>query len=334
MIRAHLCVALLLGLPGAALGNDTMASLGVGGLEFLVSDKIEMAREDLYVSMDEVRVRYEFRNVSDEDETALVAFPMPDITGSPDFMVNLPTENSDNVFDFETLLDGEPVNAELHQYVFAANIDQTKLLRQLGVPLAPFSQATRAALGELDEGELAELAHRGMIVPLDFDQGQGWEREFYPVWTLKSTYSWEAHFPAGETVVVEHRYKPSVGGTVGVTFLVEPFEDYDPAADYARRYCTDEAFLNAVRRTLKDGDPYSAPFTEFWLSYIWSTGANWAGPIKQFRLVVDKGRPENLVSFCGEGVKKIGPTSFEMVREDFWPSNSELDVLILNRQTD
>ena len=35
-------------------------------------------------------------------------------------------------------------------------------------------------------------------------------------------------------------------------------------------------------------------------------------PIGRFRLVVDKGAPGNLVSFCGEGVRKISPTRFEM----------------------
>ena len=39
----------------------------------------------------------------------------------------------------------------------------------------------------------------------------------------------------------------------------------------------------------------------------------------------------DLVSFCGEGIKKIGPTTFEMVKEDFWPQE-ELNILILERQ--
>jgi hypothetical protein len=47
-------------------------------------------------------------------------------------------------------------------------------------------------------------------------------------------------------------------------------------------------------------------------------------------LVVDKGEPDNLVSFCGEGVTKIGPTTFEMVKTDFWPDR-DLDILILDR---
>ena len=39
------------------------------------------------------------------------------------------------------------------------------------------------------------------------------------------------------------------------------------------------------------------------------------------------------VSFCGEDVRKIGPTTFEMVRTDFWPEK-DVEILILERQPD
>jgi hypothetical protein len=43
---------------------------------------------------------------------------------------------------------------------------------------------------------------------------------------------------------------------------------------------------------------------------------------------VDTENPKNLVSFCGEGVRKTGPTTFEMTAEDFFPQRN-LDVLIV-----
>ena len=46
------------------------------------------------------------------------------------------------------------------------------------------------------------------------------------------------------------------------------------------------------------------------LDYVLTTGGNWAlGTIGDFKLTIDKGDPENLVSFCGENVKKTGPTT-------------------------
>ena len=335
-MRKLLSLTLLVsGMAGPALANDTMSTLGAGGLVFIQTEEVKMASEDLYISPTEVRVKYEFRNETGHEVKALVAFPLPDITGSPDFMVSVPTEDPENIFGFSTLFEGKPVDAELHQYAFATNIDYTGYLTDLGVPLIPFGPETIEAINALDEAQKTELFRRGLVIPLDYDSGQGWQREFYPAWTLKSTYAWEAVFPAGETVDVEHSYKPSVGGTVAVTFLAEPYEDYDPATTYKTKYCTDDSFVNAVRKTLPNPDePYGAPYFEQWLTYIWSTGGNWSGQIEKFKLTIDKGRPENLVSFCWDGdVKKTSPTTFEMEATDWWPPyNRELDILILNKQ--
>lgn len=64
------------------------------------------------------------------------------------------------------------------------------------------------------------------------------------------------------------------------------------------------------------------------IAYVLKTAANWAGPIGDFRMTVDKGAPDSLVSFCAEGVKKIGPTLFEVRHENFTPTQ-DLHVLIL-----
>lgn len=336
-MRPLLVVSLLLAAAPVmtpSLANDTMSQLGTGGLVFLTTEEVKMLSEDLYVSPEEVRVTYQFQNLTEADVSALVAFPLPDITGSPDFMVSVPSEESENIFGFATRFAGQPVEAELHQSVFVTNIDYTGYLTGLGLPLTPFGQETIAAVNALSDAEKAELLHRGLVVPMEFDAGQGWQREYYPVWTLKSAYSWEALFPAGETVEVTHSYTPSVGGTVAVTFLAEPSEGYDPASTYQRTYCTDEGFVAAVRKTLPDqNETWGAPFTESWISYVWSTGSNWSGPIGTFRLTIDKGRPENLVSFCWDGeVTKTSPTTFEMEASDWWPPyDRELEILILNR---
>jgi hypothetical protein len=292
-----------------------------------------MESEELFISREEIRVVYQFRNTGEEDQNILVAFPMPEIV--PNFFspVAFPQGPDDNLFLFETTIDGEPVEATLHEYAYAAGVDRTKLLRQLDLPLVPISEAASAATDALDEEARAELLHLGMLTPDEFDAGEGWEKHFWPAWSYKATYTWEGEFPAGELVTVEHRYTPSVGGTAGVGFLSDAQDGYDPARDYLEKYCTDEPFLAAVRKTLTDpGEPWSAPFTENWISYILSTGGNWGGgAIGRFRLVVDKGSPDNLVSFCGDDITKTGPTTFEMVEEDFWPQQ-ELDILILERR--
>jgi hypothetical protein len=332
-MRSITTIGFLLAAGASALANDTSAVLTTGGLEFITNQDIVMESEELFISKEEIRVVYQFHNTGEVDQNILVAFPMPDIV--PNFWspVAFPMGPDDNLFEFETTLNGEPVEATLHEYAYAFGVDRTKLIKQLGLPLVPISSAASDATDALDEETTARLLHMGLVTPDEFDAGQGWEKHYWPAWTYRATYTWEGNFPAGETVEVVHTYKPSVGGTVAVSFLSEPYEDYDPATEYKTKYCTDESFLKAVKATLTSpDDTYSAPFTESWISYILTTGGNWGGgAIKNFRLVVDKGSPDNLVSFCGEGVKKIGPTTFEMVKTDFWPQR-ELDILILERR--
>jgi hypothetical protein len=92
-------------------------------------------------------------------------------------------------------------------------------------------------------------------------------------------------------------------------------------ADY-RKYCIDADFLAALAKARRSA------FSQQRIEYVLKTGANWAGPIKDFRLIVDKGSPNNLVSLCGQDVRRIGPTQFEMRKSDFIPQQ-DLAVLIL-----
>ena len=312
-----------------------MATLGAGGLEFVTTDKVEMASEDLSISPTEVKVIYTFKNDAPTDQHVLIAFPLPDITGSGDFTVSIPTEDPQNIFGFKTTFDGQAVNATLHQYAFAVGVDQSDYLRKLGVPLAPYGDPTVKAINALSDADHQRMQQLGLVFPQDYNDGNGDKTDWTPIWTLKSTYSWEADFPANKSVTVVHTYTPSVGGTVATTFLAPPSDGDDRGAEYKKKYCTDDDFIRTVRKSLKDpSDPFSAPYVESWMSYIWSTGANWNGPIHAFHLTIDKGDPKSLVSFCWDGkVTKTGPTTFSMNATDFEPPDGhELEILLLNPQ--
>jgi len=136
---------------GPAFADDSTAELATGGLAFIQTNDITMQSEDLLVSMTEIRARYEFVNISGRDVTTLVAFPLPDIKGEIEFMVAVPGDDPVNFLNFKTLVDGQPVATEVQQRASALSVDQTALLRSLGVPLAPYGQATVAALEKLPQ---------------------------------------------------------------------------------------------------------------------------------------------------------------------------------------
>jgi hypothetical protein len=167
----------------------------------------------------------------------------------------------------------------------------------------------------------------GLAVVDEYDVGQGMQKHWEATWTLKTTYYWRQTFPAGRELAVEHRYQPSVGETAG-TEWGSPHYAQDPSYPKQRaRYCVDDAFLAAVEKSKKPGGEF-APLYEQRIDYILTTGANWKAPIGEFRMVIDKGDPANIVSFCGEGVRKISPTEFEVRQQNFIPTR-DVAVLIL-----
>jgi len=307
--------------------NDTSAELTTGGLVFVKNQDIALTREDLSISASQIRVRYEFRNRGADDRDVLMAFPLPDIPSTPFEEVSIPSLEGDDYFPFATRFNGAPIPATAYQYAFAVGIDRSEYLRAHGLSLVPFAGSNREALAAMDLATLEEMAGLGLVVAEVYDDGSGMRTHYQPAWTLKTTFAWRAVFPAGETVVVEHAYQPSVGGTTGVTFLGDQAEQ---RARYQERYCMDASFVAAVERTTTPDEPWGAPFFENWISYILETGANWAGPIGVLHITVDKGHPDNLVSFCGDGVTKTGPTTFEMTYRDIYPSGN-LEVLLLQR---
>ena len=318
-------------LAPAAFANDSTAELTTGGLVLSKNADIEMRSEDLAISEKEISVRYRFFNHAASDQTVTVAFPMPDVTlDGPDSNIAFPAPDSTNFLDFHTVVDGRQVQAQYEQKAVLGGVDISARLKAYGIPLAPQSEATNKALDALPRATQDEVVKLGYGTPYDDDVGKGWVHHVIPKWTFESTFYWSQTFPPGREIVVEHRYTPSLGETVG-TMLGSP--DIDPAQmhDYEARYCIDGDILAGAKaaRGKPDATGFATtPFYERRIAYVLKTAANWAQPIGDFRLTADKGAPDSLISFCAEGVKKIGPTLFEVRHASYTPTQ-DLHILIL-----
>ncbi len=326
-MRAGIVFASLLAVAaGPASANDSTASTGAAGLVLERTDAIEMASEDLYVSAGQIRIRYVFRNRTARDVTTIVAFPMPDRDLSDEYEGDVAYPS-----DFRTRVAGVPVSARLERKAVVKGRDHTALLRQLGIPIAP--DAINAAIRAMDRLPVAErrrLQALGVARDEQYDDtGKGMEHHLVPLWTVQDKYWWRQRFPAGRNLVVEHQYRPGAGANNG-TALKDL--EWRKMAEYGQReiaeYCIDRDFLAAIDRFAGAADD-ALPETR--IDYILTTGANWARPIGDFRLVVDKGKPKNLVSFCETGVRKISSTQFE-VRHRNWRPTRDLHVLIIEPQ--
>jgi hypothetical protein len=332
-------VAMLLATTAPALANDSTAELATGGLQFVRTDNIEMRSEQLSISPSEVRVTYHFVNKTDRPITNLVAFPLPDIrVDNPDWNAVVPTEDPVNFLAFATTANGQPVATQVEQKVSALGVDRTAMLQQHGIPLAPQLKATSDALDALPKEKWDELIALGVAETDEYGTTPDGKMQLHlePRWTLKTTYYWPQTFPAGQETVIEHHYKPSVGASAG-SEVGGPIYVGDPqfAADqkkriagYTAKYCMAPAFVAAATKAQQKAKQNKGYLSEQRIDYILTTGANWAGPIADFTLTVDKGSPDNLISFCATGLKKLSPTQFQLHYTNFTPT-ADLAILIL-----
>jgi hypothetical protein len=311
--------ALLIGLAwilnSHALANDTTAELATGGLVFTRTNDVEMQSEELYVSTQRITIRYDFYNHSKKDIITHVAFPLPDLSteeeGSDDTDFAIPSANAAVDFlGFKTTVDGQEVQTEFEQRVFRGAKEYTSLLKELGIPLNPIGLRTLS-------GDMAKRLEKIGLVKeqgVNSEVGAEGDRQYQPRWSLKTTFYWEQRFPARAKTVILHQYQPSLGGTVSAALPSVLREE-------RAKYCTERSFQEKARR---------GEWKIEWVSYILATGNNWSGPIRNFRLVVDKGSPQSLVSFCGDHVRKINSTQFEMRASNFRPGGEDLSILFLS----
>ena len=326
-MRRFVTFAAALAMASSALANDTTASSGAGGLVLERTDAIDMVSEDLFVSVDEIRVRYVFRNRAPRDIETIVAFPMPDRDLSAEYGgdVGYPS-------NFRTRVAGVPMKAQLERRAVVKGKDHTAVLKQLRIPIAPESiNDATAAMDRLPIAEKKRLQSLGLAGDEEYSTGMEstMKHHLIPLWTVQDRWWWKQRFPAGRDLAVDHRYVPGAGGSVD-TLLRSPYvkdDDPDRRAIIAR-YCIEKDILAAV-------EPYKnekyVALPNRWIDYVLTTGATWRSPIGSFRLVVDKGKPGNLVSFCETGVKKISPTQYE-VRHTNWRPTRDLHVLIIEPQ--
>jgi hypothetical protein len=321
-------------LSSHASANDSSAAIGLGGLELTQNDAISMDSEDLYLSLDKVTVKYRFTNRSDRDVETLISFPLPAIPNG----INGPLGDSSypdwKDIGFKTLVDGKAIALDYRERVTANGQNVEKRLKELGWPVRFWEQDFDARIEKMSDAEKAQYLAEGLLRKPDPEYDR-----LEAAWQVATHITRTQKFPAGKTVTVEHSYQPVAGGSVG-GILDRSYRNQKDSGfpGYAKHYCIDNAFLKGFDKKrysrlpgLKKGEEaeYAGWFyVEHWLSYVLKSGANWRGPIKDFRLVVDKGKPDRLLSLCMDGVKKISPTRFEVRRTNFEPT-TDIDVLIV-----
>jgi hypothetical protein len=316
-------LALLMALSAQA--NDSTAALGAGGIVLTETNDIRMATEDLFISRKVVRVSYTFVNDTDAPITTRVAFPLPEanLEELTESDVGWQTEDPKNVVDFRVKVGGKAVKPTLEEKAFFKGKDITAQLKKLGVPIVPRAYQVGDAIKKLPKAAKDELKRDGLA-----DIEAEWVS---PKWTVKNTYHWMQTFPPKKKLAVTHEYKPVVGGS----FLPASFVFDKPVQlqtdEFYKGYCVDDGTLAAIGKRMKGVQKKQgehAMMLTWWVDYVLTTGKNWKGPIGKFKLTIDKGTPDNVISLCFDGIRKSGSTRFVAERTDFEP-DQDLKLMIV-----
>jgi hypothetical protein len=325
---AALVLAILAG-PSPVRANDSAAELSIGGLQLLRSSTIAIETEDLRISLDRVNVRYQFANTSDKPVTLTVAFPLPDIDLSEGESIALPSTDPANFVDFETKIDGNPAKFQLDQRATVGGKDVSALLRQLKLPILPIGKS-EIHISDLPEATRVRLADEGLLMPAGTtEKGR---QQYAAAWVAKTSAVRQQTFPPDRKVLVEHQYRPSVGTSSDtiLRWVLRNNKSLSPEVErYRKQYCITDAFLADLDKRAGKGQANASMIQERRISYVLSTGANWAGPIRSFKLAIDSGG-DRLVSFCAGHLKPISPNAMEFSADNFKP-DQDLKILIVGR---
>lgn len=327
---AALIVALLA--AGRSEANMTIAAQAAGGLVPVRAEEIGIESEDLFISRKLVRVRYAFRNLTDKDVSAPVLFPLPeiDVRAHSDDSYTLPISYTQEppVLDVRVQVAGKPVQVGWQQRAFSrTEEDVTERLRAAKLPLLAVGNLTEAVRA-LPDGVLAEFVRDGILVK---------EGEYFsPNWVLRGAFRWEQSFPGAAITAVEVEYQPLTG-------LQAFYGAVDPKTPPARlersllmrdakrelapwheEYCLTAQHVRELAKIAVQPDDLTVDIG--WTRYILVTALNWNGPIRRFRLTVDKIRPEAVVAFCSPvengRIRQVSPTTYEVEAADFSPQRN------------
>lgn len=311
MKKIAVALVCLAPLSTSSLANDSTGYVGTGGIQYLKNAQIVMQSEDLFISKKLIKVDYVYNNLSKNDITETVLFPLPRIDNffEADF-----AHTEQLLKSFKIIVDGKNIKPEMHVRTFIQKdekstlIDTTDAFKQCGFSqtdmLNPWARNN-------DDYEYYQDKLRQCKQPQIQKILANFQKDDVIPWSSQVIYSWKQTFKANVLTKIQHAYQPLVGGSVAL------YPD-----EYNQKFCMDAQFKQGLKKASAEHSPFSA------LSYILTTGANWAKPIENFKLTIERDKNE-LVSFCWKGnVEKISPTRFQMIKHNFIPKN-DLDIIFV-----
>ncbi len=349
---AQVClIAALLTAPHASAQEST-TELAFGGL---VAGKaaeggVVVDSADISISPDTVVARYKLVNPGPTPVTLTLTFPVPDLDFSdPDVAYAIPGSDPVNFMGLTTKIAGKPGAFSVTQSAVLNGKDISGELRRNKLAMVPIG-TFQNSVAAMPEKQREALAEAGLLVQSGNDANGN--ALYFPTWTVRTSASKSYLFPPSQPVDIELRYRTSVGMSLDTPLRLPLRNERNLASQVQKErtaFCIDDGFYAGLDKIgtvappspglpplsneagVRPGAPEANTFKLRERRIIFAMkGRASPGLVKNFRLVVDKGRPDRVVSFCLDNLKRISPTAFEMRATDFTPT-ADLKVLFIGR---
>lgn len=304
---------------GPALAQESSTELPLGGFSLIPSGdapNLAVQSAQMQVTPDRVTLRYTVSNAGGGPVDAKLVLTLPKLDFSdPDVQWAIPGIEPTNFIDAVAKVDGRPLrlaasqSADLNGRNVAPDLRRSKISL---VPVGTFQNEVQA----LQPKALDALANSGVI------QQAGTTPDgaplYFPTWTVETVLTAPLKIAPDKPVALELTYRTSVGvsrDTVLRKGLREKPALAAPLEALKRTYCIDAGTLAGIDKLGAAGEANGAQMEERRIRILLQPLiAN--RPTGMLRMSVDKGRPDRITSFCSQGVKKTGPTTFQSEARD------------------
>lgn len=317
-------------LANDCVANDSIGYLGAGGIEFKKTEEISMEKEVLTISRKLIRVEYEFLNTTSRPIKETIFFPMPFYA----FNEGCSDQHSGELDKFRLWVNGKPQGTLRKAQARLKGKDVTSRLKALGLTDEDITEYRGIVKSCYSSGYPPSTGNIAKIMTILRNEGfaelieNGADIFIKPLWEAAYFYSWEQVFPPNSLVRVEHEYIPFSGWINGLYSFNDESGFKNRNQDFVKDFCISDGTIQVgknIQARITTGTlkiPLEGLALEK-INYILTTGANWAGPIKDFTLNLKKASKNEIVSLCfDEGhFKKSGELTISSHIKNFVPKS-------------
>jgi len=241
----------------STFANDGFSAIEAGGIVFKKTENISMKKEELFISKNNVRVKYKFKNTSKNEVKTTISFPLPGKTcgwfAKSKLIEKFSAKVNGKIVKLNKQVKAIENKKSPEVLAFGTGKDISTIVKKVGLPL----DCTKV----YEDKKLFKIAQKNKLA-----EDWGGQDPEHVQYQTEVIYYWDQVFKAGETLEIEHEYRPLAG--MGL--------NYCPIKSGALK----NKYKKTSSRLKTRGSCYV-------VKYILTTANTWKGPIENFKLEVD-----------------------------------------------